>query len=48
MPAKEGMQNYFKALDSSFRENDVKGRFKTFYGTINIEYLIYSRCENEK
>ena len=37
MPAKAGIQNYLKTLDSRLRGNDVKGRFKTFYETINIE-----------
>ena len=36
MPAKAGIQNYLKTLDSRLRGNDVKGRFKTFYETINI------------
>jgi len=35
MPAKAGIQNYLKTLDSRLRGNDVKGRFKTFYETIN-------------
>jgi len=34
MPAKAGIQNYLKTLDSRLRGNDVKGRFKTFYETI--------------
>ena len=37
MPAKAGIQNHLKILDSRLRGNDVKGRFKTFYETINIE-----------
>jgi hypothetical protein len=37
MPAKAGIQNYLKKLDSCLRENDVKGRFKTFYESINID-----------
>ncbi len=36
MPAKAGIQNYLKTLDSRLRGNDVKGRFKTFYETINV------------
>jgi len=36
MPAKAGIQNYLKTLDSRLRGNDVKGRFKTFYETINF------------
>ena len=35
MPAKAGIQNYSKTLDSRLRGNDAKGRFKTFYETIN-------------
>ena len=42
MPAKAGIQNYLKILDSRLRGNDVKGRFKTFYETIKIEGLWYS------
>ena len=37
MPAKAGIQNYLKTLDSRLRGNDAKGRFQTFYDTINIE-----------
>ena len=37
MPAKAGIQNYLKTLDSRLRGNDAKGRFKTFYETINIK-----------
>ena len=40
MPAKAGIQNHFKILDSRLRGNDIKGSFKTFYETINIEYRI--------
>ena len=36
MPAKAGIQNYLKTLDSRLRGNDAKGRFKTFYETIKI------------
>jgi hypothetical protein len=36
MPAKAGIQNYLKTLDSRLRGNDVKGRFKAFYETINL------------
>ena len=42
MPAKVGIQNYLKTLDSRLRGNDVKGRFKTFYETSKfgvIEFL---------
>ena len=35
MPAKAGIQNYLKSLDSRLRGNDVKGRFRTYYETIN-------------
>jgi len=34
MPAKAGIQNYLKTLDSRLRGNDAKGRFKIFYETI--------------
>jgi hypothetical protein len=40
MPAKAGIQNYFKTLDSRLRGNDAKGRFKTFYETIKFNSLI--------
>ena len=43
MPAKAGIQNYLKILDSRLRGNDVKGRFKTFYETINIDNLVKSQ-----
>ena len=36
MPVKAGIQNYLKTLDSRLRGNDAKGRFKTFYETINV------------
>ncbi len=35
MPAKAGIQNYLKTLDSRLRGHDVKGCFKPFYETIN-------------
>ena len=38
MPAKAGIQNYLKKLDSRLRGNDAKGRFKTFYEPINIQF----------
>jgi hypothetical protein len=37
MPAKAGIQNYLKTMDSGLRGNDAKGRFKTFYETINLD-----------
>ena len=40
MPAKAGIQNHLKILDSRLRGNDVKGRFKTFYEAINVEHRI--------
>jgi hypothetical protein len=40
MPAKAGIQNYLKILDSRLRGNDAKGGFKTFYETINVHLLI--------
>jgi len=36
MPAKAGIQNYLKILDSRLRGHDVKGRIKTFYDIIKI------------
>ena len=36
MPAKAGIQNYMKTLDSRLRGNDGKGRFKIFYQTIQF------------
>jgi len=36
MPAKAGIQNYLKILDSRLRGNDAKGHFKTFYEAINV------------
>ena len=52
MPAKAGIQNYLKTLDSRLRGNDVKGRFKTFYETINIDgaelYLLKNEPQNTK
>jgi len=45
MPAKAGIQNYLKTLDSRLRGNDAKGRFKTFYETINIRRSVLDvRC----
>ena len=37
MPAKAGIQNYLKILDSRFHGNDVKGYIKTFYDTIKVK-----------
>jgi len=37
MPAKAGIQNHLKILDSRLRGNDVKERFKAFYETINVD-----------
>ena len=42
MPAKAGIQNYLKILDSRLRGNDAKRGFKTFYETINIRRSIFS------
>jgi hypothetical protein len=42
MPAKAGIQNYLKTLDSRLRGNDAKGRFNTFYETIKIEETLRS------
>jgi len=38
MPAKAGIQNHLKILDSRLRGNDAKDGFKTFYEAINIEF----------
>jgi len=43
MPAKAGIQNYLKTLDSCLRGNDAKGRFQTFYDTINIDNPVKSQ-----
>jgi len=42
MPAKAGIQNHLKALDSRFRGNDDKGFISTFYETINFKKLMKS------
>jgi len=42
MPAKAGIQNYLKTLDSRLRGNDAEGRFQTFYETINLPKYHYS------
>ena len=47
MPAKAGIQNHLKLLDSRLRGNDVKGRFKTFYETINIGRWIFQKTKGE-
>jgi len=45
MPAKAGIQNYLKTLDSRLRGNDAKGRFKISYETINIRRsMLEVRC----
>ena len=36
MPAKAGIQNYLKTLDSRLCGKDIKGRFRTYYETIKI------------
>ena len=36
-PAKAGVHNYLKLLDSRFRGNDENGRLLTFYELINIQ-----------
>ena len=46
MPAKAGIQNYLKTLDSRLRGNDVKGRFKTFYETVKLFRRIWSAAFN--
>jgi len=48
MPAKAGIQDYLKTLDSRLRGNDDKGAFSTFYETINFEYVKKVRgCQAE-
>jgi hypothetical protein len=42
MPSKAGIHNYLKTLDSRLRGNDVKGRFKTFYETINARRSMFA------
>jgi hypothetical protein len=37
MPAKAGIQNYLKILDSRLRGNDAKLGLNTFYETIKIQ-----------
>jgi hypothetical protein len=39
MPAKAGIQNHLKILDSRLRGYDDKVGFKTFYETFNIDIL---------
>jgi hypothetical protein len=39
-PAKAGVQNILKELDSGFRRNDETGQFQTFYETINFHFSI--------
>ena len=41
MPAKAGIQNYLKTLDSRLRGNDAKCRFKTFYEAIKVNWRQY-------
>jgi hypothetical protein len=38
MPAKAGIQNHLKILDSRLRGNDDKEGFKTIYETIKNEH----------
>ena len=40
MPAKAGIQNYSKTLDFRLCGNDINGRIKHFYETINIDAMI--------
>jgi hypothetical protein len=39
MPAKAGIHNHLKILNSRLRGNDAKGGFKTFYENINVHLL---------
>ena len=52
MPAKAGIQNCLKTLVSRLRGNDVKGRFKPFYETINVGRSMFDvlsvRCSSFK
>ena len=48
MPAKAGIQNYLKALDSRLRGNDAKGCFKTFYETINLDYFKFQALRRQR
>ena len=48
MPAKAGIQNYLKTLDSRLRGNDAKGRFKTFYETINTDKFSHETHEKTR
>jgi len=43
MPAKAGIQNYLKILDSRLHGSDVKGRIRTSYETINLQFSIPAR-----
>jgi len=45
MPAKAGIQNHMKILDSRLRGNDANGDFKTFYETIKSIASIILVCE---
>ncbi len=40
MPAKAGIQKHLKTLGFRLHGNDAKGRFETFYESINIEISI--------
>ena len=46
MPAKAGIQNYLKILDSRLRGNDAKRGFKTSYETINHKPFKFQGVEN--
>jgi hypothetical protein len=49
MPAKAGIQNHLKILDSRLGGNDAKEGFKTFYETINIRRsMLDVRCSSFK
>jgi len=43
MPAKAGIHNHMKSLDSRLRGNDPKGVFSTFYETIKCDHLVKSQ-----
>jgi len=39
-PAKAGVQNHLLFLDSGFRRNDGKGRFRTFASELNFVFSV--------
>jgi len=45
-PAKAGVYNLLKILDSGFRRNDKKDRFQTFYEFIKMHSNFYYRLRS--